>query len=107
LGTSKKINCGLLRFARNHRLQIRHGESPLHEWLELLNANKGAWQPAFILLFWVQVKKNCGLLRFARNDKLQMRHCEPPLLEWQEPLNHNKRARQSAFIFLSCVQAKR
>ena len=29
---------------------MRHCEPPLHEWQELLNANKGAWQSAFSFL---------------------------------------------------------
>jgi hypothetical protein len=51
LGTSKKINCGLLRFARNDRLQIRHCEPPLLELQEPLNQNKGARQSGFDFLY--------------------------------------------------------
>ena len=49
LDTNKKINCGLLRFARNDRLQTRHCEPPLGRGQDLLNYDKGAWQPAFDL----------------------------------------------------------
>jgi hypothetical protein len=57
VGTSKKKNCGLLRFTRNDKFQIRHCELPLHERQEQLINGKGARQPAFILLSCVEAKR--------------------------------------------------
>jgi hypothetical protein len=35
---------------------MRHCEPPENKWLELLNNDKGARQPAFIILPWLQAK---------------------------------------------------
>ena len=102
LGRSKKINCGLLRFARSDRLQMRHCEPLLCEWQEAFESQKGGAAVCLIFIVLGTSKKiNCGLLRFARNDRLQMRHCEPPLKGWQELLNH-MRGRGSLHL-VSCL----
>ena len=45
------VNCRLLRFARNDRLQIRHCERPSDRKRELLNNDKGARQSGFDFLY--------------------------------------------------------
>jgi hypothetical protein len=53
VGTSKKKNCRLLRFARNDGLQMRHCEPPSDEKREQFESHKGARQPAFDFLFFL------------------------------------------------------
>ena len=108
LGTSKKINCGLLRFARNDRLQMRHCELPLPEWQEIMNCNIGARQPAFIFLSWVQAKrKTADCFASLAMTGYRCVTASPRQMKSGNNLNPNKGARQSAFVLLSWVQAKR
>ena len=51
----------------------RHCEPPIHEWQELLNQNKGAWQSAYYPL---SMPINCRLPCFARKDSQGFCHPE-------------------------------
>ena len=74
VGTSKKTNCGLLRFARNDKFQIRHCEPPLHEWQEAFGSQKGgAAVCLYSLVLGTSKKKNCRLPRhFDKADNISV-----------------------------------
>jgi hypothetical protein len=87
---------------------FRHCEPPLQGWRELLRQNKGAWQPAFILLSWVQAKRqtaDCFASLAMTNSRSVT--ASPRYTNGRRHLDPKKGARQSAFILLSWVQAKR
>jgi len=72
-----------------------------------LNHNKGAWQPAFIFLSWVQAKRKTAdcFASLAMTD-YRCVTASPRYLNSRNSLNVNKGARQPSFGLLFFVNSK-